>query len=361
MKLSLKIAAILFTILFFILMVTRTPIADAQTQIVTAGQSPRFKNIKVLNDMPADQLGKVMNIFAASLGVDCSFCHNTKDYSSDEKREKQTARKMIQMTFDINKANFGGRTQVTCNSCHNGHEHPTSAPNLWPTPAPAEQKQPDPKPTGDQILANYLAAVGGKDKVAKVTSRHITAIRLEPDGKSETEDIWQKGQNIHIVTTYPENVTVTLGFDGTNPWVTSSKGGPVHLNPDDLAQVKRGAQLLFNPDIMSVYKKLDYRFTDEIDGKPIYLVTGTTADGQVDRLGFDVATGLLVRRVAIIRTVLGPFAYETDYSDYRDFGGVKIPTTIKLAQPGVRFTRKVTKVKINAPVADNSIFNEPKK
>src|SRR5260221_10546636 len=85
----------------------------AQTQVQTAGQ--RFKNIKVLNDMPADQLGKVMNIFAASLGQDCAYCHNTKDYSSDEKKEKQTARRMIQMTLDINKNSFGGRTQVSCN------------------------------------------------------------------------------------------------------------------------------------------------------------------------------------------------------------------------------------------------------
>src|SRR3954469_6737822 len=97
-------------------------------QVVTAGQ--KFKNIKVLNDMPADQLGKVMNIFASSLGVNCSFCHNTKDYSLGEKKEKQTARKMIAMTFEINKANFNGRTEVTCNTCHGGHEHPVAAPTL---------------------------------------------------------------------------------------------------------------------------------------------------------------------------------------------------------------------------------------
>jgi hypothetical protein len=59
--------------------------------------------------------------------------------------------------------------------------------------------------------------------------------------------------------------------------------------------------------------------------------------------------------------VLGPFVYQWDYSDYKDFGGVKIPTTMKFAQPGVRFTRKLTKVKINAPITDNTVFTEPKK
>ena len=40
---------------------------QTQTKIETAGQ--KFKNIKVLNEMPADQMGKVMNLMSASLGV----------------------------------------------------------------------------------------------------------------------------------------------------------------------------------------------------------------------------------------------------------------------------------------------------
>src|SRR3954468_21717919 len=172
----LKLAAILLAVPFFTLIFINRWTVDAQTaKVETAGE--KFKNIKVLNDMPADQLGRVMNIMAASLGEKCSFCHNTENFASDEKRNKQTARKMISMTFEINKANFNGRPQVSCNTCHNGHEQPTAAPNLWPTAETPQPKQPDTKPTADQILANYITAVGGADKLAKVTSRHITATR----------------------------------------------------------------------------------------------------------------------------------------------------------------------------------------
>ena len=45
----------------------------AQTQVKTAGQ--KFKNIKVLNDMTADQMGQVMNMMSASLGFNCAGCH----------------------------------------------------------------------------------------------------------------------------------------------------------------------------------------------------------------------------------------------------------------------------------------------
>src|SRR4051812_42852963 len=129
MKYYVKLSVIAAVAILAGLTLLRGWTASAQVQVPTAGQ--RFKNIKVLNDMPADQLGKVMNIFAASLGQDCTFCHNTKDFSSDEKKEKATARKMIQMTMDINKANFNGRTEVTCNTCHNGRERPVGTPTLW--------------------------------------------------------------------------------------------------------------------------------------------------------------------------------------------------------------------------------------
>ena len=38
--------------------------------------------------------------------------------------------------------------------------------------------------------------------------------------------------------------------------------------------------------------------------------------------------------------------------DYKDFGGVKFPTTIRYNVPNITWTRKITDVKINAPVDD---------
>ena len=66
----------------------------------TAGQ--KFKNIKVLNDMPADQLGKVMNLMGAALGVGCSYCHTGYDFHKDDNPKKEVARRMLRMTFALN-------------------------------------------------------------------------------------------------------------------------------------------------------------------------------------------------------------------------------------------------------------------
>src|SRR5215469_5855148 len=80
----------------------------------TAGE--RFKNIQVLKDIPADQIFPTMQFIAASLGVECDFCHVKGAFEKDDKEQKQTARKMITMMFAINKDHFGGERKVTCNT-----------------------------------------------------------------------------------------------------------------------------------------------------------------------------------------------------------------------------------------------------
>lgn len=330
---------------------TQTQPPAPTAQVETAGQ--KFKNIKVLNDLPADQLGKVMNLMSASLGVRCTFCHvsGETDFDKDGKEEKEAAREMIKMTLELNKAHFKGRPEISCNTCHNGRSHPQSAPNLNPAAPEERPKQPDVKPTTDQILAKYEAAVGGRENLAKVKSRAIRASRVEADGKTtEAEEIWQKGLKLSIATAYPKAV-VTETFDGTN---AAKRAGTetIALKADEAEQIKREAQILSFADLKSVYSKLDYRFTDKLDGREVYLVLGTTADNSRERLYFDAQTGLLVRRSSVAMTMLGPFVYQVDYADYKDFGGVKLPTTISYAVPNIRWTRKLVEVKNNAAVDD---------
>jgi len=84
----------------------------------------KFKNIKVLKDLPADQLLGLMQGVSHSLGVQCGFCHVMADFSSDAKPEKDTARAMIVMTQNLNKNEPVVDKKVTCYMCHRGHTMP---------------------------------------------------------------------------------------------------------------------------------------------------------------------------------------------------------------------------------------------
>ena len=348
MKTKIKITAVvtlaLFALTFF------APKSSMQTkQLETAGQ--KFKNIKVLNDMPADQLGKVMNIFSASLNVKCNFCHVEGDFAKDGKEEKETARQMIKMNLELNKNYFDNRPEISCNTCHNGKTHPQSLPNLNPVAIEERPKQPEKKPTVDEILDRYMQALGGRENIGKISTRSIKASRVEPDGKTvEPEEILQKGGKLLVSTAYPKTV-VSEAFDGTNAWKRAGVNNIV-LKTEEAEQIKRNAQFLAATDLKTVYQKLDFRFVDKIGDKEVYLLTGTLADNSRERLYFDAQTGLLVRRIALTPTVLGNFQYQVDYSDYRDFGGVKLPTTMRVAVPNISWTRQISEVKSNLPIDD---------
>jgi Photosynthetic reaction centre cytochrome C subunit len=93
-----------------------------------------FKNIRLewLKKMPAERLLRIMNVgWANSLGVNCTHCHNDKDWASEEKNEKQIARDMSDMGFKISgellkniKNLKSERPVVNCTTCHRGQARP---------------------------------------------------------------------------------------------------------------------------------------------------------------------------------------------------------------------------------------------
>lgn len=83
----------------------------------------KYKNVQLLRGIPSERLLKVMFAFKSSLGVDCTYCHIKDQFEKDDKPQKQTARKMIQLVRDTN-AKLGGVGRVTCFTCHRGQTRP---------------------------------------------------------------------------------------------------------------------------------------------------------------------------------------------------------------------------------------------
>lgn len=358
MKQKIKLLAIFVAVVFAAAAVWHPPASVAQTKVETAGQ--HYKGIKVLNDMPADQIGKVMNMISASLGVDCKFCHasNDGDFEKEGFEHKDTARKMISMMFELNKKHFNGRPEINCNTCHHGISHPQpSFPLTAGTPQPERPKQPEKKPTVDEIVAKFETALGGRAKLEKITSRMIKATRVEPDGKTtERETKWFKANKYYAETQYGTTL-VTEGYDGTKGWKAGNKLA-IHMKSDEAEQLKREADLFSPTNLKAIYPKMEFRIIDRIDGREVYFILATTAGNVRERLYFDIASGLLVRRIAATPTMFGNFVYQVDYTGYKAFNGVKIATTVRYSMPNINWTLKVNEVKNNIAI-DDAKFTAP--
>jgi hypothetical protein len=92
-----------------------------------------YTNLKVLKS--GDELMDIMRTFNLSLRSDCAFCHTAPDFASDRRPMKAMARRMIQLTEELN-TNLG-KGNVTCYTCHRGDQVPKTVHPRFPDLKPA--------------------------------------------------------------------------------------------------------------------------------------------------------------------------------------------------------------------------------
>lgn len=347
--------------------------APASPQVRTAEQ--QFKNIKVLQGTPADQVVIGMHVIEQSLGVNCEYCHVANDFPKDDKEPKQTARKMIQMVMDLNKNSFSGQQIVTCYTCHRGSPKPEGllalpdTTSMW-VPYGTEPQVPQ-RPNVDQILAKYVQALGGEQAIRKVTSRMITATRDVPTGPGGTVPMpaqmeqYLKAPNLIVTVNRAPTFSTSEGFDGSSAWVQNMMGMVNDAATVDLARDKRSGGLYEAVTLKQEYGRMEVQGIDKVNGRDAFLVVGFPQNDSPERLYFDTTTGLLLRKVTLLPTPFGNSPFEVDYDDYRDSGsGVKIPYWIRMipATPrsamASRSSIRIQKVQDNITV-DSSKFSKP--
>ena len=333
------------------------PPENSSQQIKTTEQV--YKNIQVFKGLPASQLEPTMAFISGSLGVKCNYCH-TNPFDKDDKATKQTARRMMRMVFELNKGSFSGETAVTCFTCHRGNPRPVAVPvmgrNLWEPSAPAPKESP--LPTVDQILDRYVQALGGAATLQKVTSRVAKGSRIGADGILVPEEVFQKAPNRMLtITSYPQ-VVFRTGFNGTAPWGHSSQDGARELPAQVAADLKSESEFYRELKIKDLYSKLTVVGKEAIGSTEAYVIEATPSSGRAERLYFDVATGLLLRRYTVSDTFLGKLPLQMDFEDYREVDGVKQPFLIHWSLPGRIWGRKINEIRHNVDLNDSQ-FEPP--
>jgi photosynthetic reaction center cytochrome c subunit len=383
-----------------------------------AGQAPGGgrggppKNLQVLKDVPPDQLQLTMQYIAASLGVQCNYCHVQGQNDLDDKPTKRTAREMMKMVDGINATFFEGKPRVSCASCHNGRNKPVrtaplaiemtpeqaaaaargrggrggpGAPGAAPgasgaapgAPAPGGQgrggppEPPAPTETVDQIVAKYVQALGGQQALENAKTRVMTGTVTTRDLVTSNATVQEKATGQYRIDIATQPVPTIRASDGKAAWMVGGggRGGGAPDAARDLAgfqmqQALRLADFGLPLHLKERYTSLLVNKTyDTIDGRPAVTISGTPYPNVTEQLSFDRETGLLLQRS--IATGSGGtglnimnLGEQITYGDYRDVGGVKVPHLVRHATWNQVTTEKFTDVKINAPLADE-VFTKP--
>jgi len=342
--------------------------------VTTPSETPKkaeeqFKNIQVLKGIPAEELIPTMEFVAASLGVNCEFCHVKNAFEKDDKKPKQTARKMMEMMFAINADNFDGRRDVTCYSCHRGNAMPVAIPAVMEAepnstmggkPAGGEGMKSDSaktSPTAEQLLDKYVQALGGAAAIDKITSRVMKG-KIEFGEQSMPIDIYAKDPDQRISFTHMPGGDSVTAFDGHEGWLSFPGRPPHFMQGSEIDAASIDADLHLATHLKQMFSAMKVDGNQKIGDREAYVVVGERQGKPSIRLYFDEQTGLLLRLVRFGETALGWLPTQIDYADYRDVDGVKFPYRWTLARPNGRFTIQLSELQQNVAV-DEARFAKP--
>ena len=341
------------------------------------------KNIQVLKGLPNSQLITVMHFMRTSLGVRCDYCHVAENgkYWMDDKPPKQVARRMIEMTSEINKTNFGGQQVVTCNTCHRGSTKPVAVPPIGQgaftntTRADGETKAAAPLPAIDEVFDRYAQALGGRAAIDKIKTRTTKVTLLRPKlinsgtpnaailNRAETWTIetFQKAPDKYLVAITTPDGTIYQGFNGAVGW-TKTPRGQREMTAAELSRVKQQADLYGDLKLKDRYLKASVIGKEKLGEREVYVVDARSTENKNEKLYFETKSGLLVRRAVFTEITLGVDLEETDYEDYRAVDGVWIPFIVRtsfLDDNHFGTTRTIIEIKQNVGI-DDARFDAPR-
>ena len=213
-------------------------------------------------------------------------------------------------------------------------------------------------PTADEVLDKYLAAIGGKDVLMKVTDMTTS---MSSEGQMGAIMITRKQK-------LPNKFSMVINANGMEVMKQTGDGSKVVTGGMQGSRTLEGAAAQQTTATNIMFPELRYAENgvkttlvgpEKVDGKDTYKLSHTTADGSATWTdNFDATTGLKVQSVSTAKTPQGEMTSTMTYSDYKDMSGIKFATTITQQSPRGPMTMTIDNVKINKGLKDSDFSTQ---
>lgn len=213
--------------------------------------------------------------------------------------------------------------------------------------------------SAEDVINNYLSAIGGKEKLNKITSLKMTS-EISSDmfeAQAVTTILNGKGYKMDMDVMGYQVVTC---FSDKGGWQTDPMAGSVMEMPDDQYKLGKGAIYVGGP--FGNYEDLGYQAElvgrADVNGVNAYELRLTVEGTDLSSNHyFDPDTHLLIRTITVIESQGTEFEAVTDYKDYKEIeGGIKLAFTQEIDYGGqMTMENTIASVEVNIPV-DPGIF-----
>ena len=182
-------------------------------------------------------------------------------------------------------------------------------------------------PTVDEIIAHYYRAIGGRDRLEQVVSRHMWGSYSEGTLDAKTDIAWKRPA-LRRVNVHAPGFDYSEGFDGKT-WEYNFQKRQLVVDTGAAADAgRRGAE--FDESFVDYASKghtVQLVGAESFGSRPAHRLRVTLADGWQKEYVFDDSTGLILAlRKAMPLHATGPAVTSiTSYEDWGPEGGVLQP------------------------------------
>jgi hypothetical protein len=202
-------------------------------------------------------------------------------------------------------------------------------------------------PKADEVLDNYIKAMGGREAHDKIRNVAVTGT-LEVAGLKGVLKSWQAPPNLtYTEIEIPNMGKVLEGSDGKHAWTLDPATGPRLKEGVEKDAAMRMAMFHGMLHWRKLYKTVETIGVESISGREHYKVKLTPETGEPATAWFDKETGLQTRMAMTLTVKDTQIPVELDFSEYKDVNGLKQPHKVVQKAMGQQQVVTVTQMETN--------------
>jgi zinc protease len=203
--------------------------------------------------------------------------------------------------------------------------------------------------TAETVLKTYVTAIGGEEALRTINTTLTNAeVTIQGAPFKPQAIIKQMSPNKFSMEMVVEGMGTVMkqSFDGENGY-QEAQGRKIPM--DEKAVASRKAEKGLFPELFMEAANIELESLTTIEGTDVYKIKVTQGETASYRY-YDVETGYLVRTEETTEAQGQSVTSVTDYSNYQEVNGVKMPQTWKIATGPQVITLDVSEIKVNEGV-----------
>ncbi|KAA6440728.1 outer membrane lipoprotein-sorting protein [Dyadobacter flavalbus] len=215
----------------------------------------------------------------------------------------------------------------------------------------------------DEIVSKHIAAMGGAEKLSKLSSMRITAEMdiMNMKVPITTTIVQNKGFRSETVI---QGMTIVQAINGTSGWAINPMSGQTKAVALPEEAVK---SMISETDLTGLYNYKEKGYTlalygeEDLAGAKVYKVTMTLKNG-IRRINYISKDTFYILKIIVQTSINGQeIKSENTQSDFRQVDGIYYPFNSEVttsAMPGATMAIRINTLEVN-PKIDESIFAMP--